>query len=79
MQTISLPASPDALADAAWADIAPYYESLATAPLSLDNVEEWLANWSRLEELVDEAGTVAMIAYTGDTADAEKEKAHLRF
>ena len=48
-------------------------------PLSRDNVEPWLKSWSRLEELVDEAGTLAMIAYTGDTSDPEKEKAHLRF
>jgi oligoendopeptidase F len=79
VQTFSLPASPDAFADAGWSDIAPYYEELATSPLSRDNVEEWLKSWSQLEELIDEAGTVAMIAYTGDTADAEKEKAHLRF
>jgi oligoendopeptidase F len=79
VQTITLPASPAAFADAGWPDIAPYYEGLATAPLSRDNVEEWLKSWSQLEELIDEAGTMAMIAYTGDTADAEKEKAHLRF
>jgi oligoendopeptidase F len=79
VQTFSLPASPDAFADAGWSDISPYYEELAAAPLSRDNVEEWLKSWSQLEELIDEAGTVAMIAYTGDTADAEKEKAHLRF
>jgi len=79
VQTITLPASPAAFADAGWSDIAPYYEELATAPLTRDNVEDWLKSWSQLEELIDEAGTMAMIAYTGDTADAEKEKAHLRF
>jgi oligoendopeptidase F len=79
VQTISLPASPAAFANAGWADISPYFEDLATVPLSLDNVEEWLAAWSQLEELLDESGTLAMVAYTGDTADAEKEKAHLRF
>ena len=79
MQTLSLPASPAAFVGAGWADISPYYEELATAPLSRENVEEWLKAWSQLEELVDEAGTLAMIDYTGNTADAEKEKAHLRF
>jgi len=79
VQTIVLPDSPAAFAGAGWSDISPYFEELASAPLSRDNVEEWLASWSRLEELVDEAGTIAMIAYTGDTADPEKEKAHLRF
>jgi len=79
VQTLALPASPDAFAGASWPDISPYYEELATRPLLRDNVVEWLANWSRLEELIDEAGTLAMIAYTGDTADPEKEKTHLRF
>ena len=79
MQTFSLPATPAAFADAGWSDIAPYFEELANAPLSRDNVEDWLRAWSQLEELVDEAGTMAMIAYTGDTANETKEKAHLRF
>jgi oligoendopeptidase F len=79
MHTTVLPESPSALANATWPDVAAYYEELATAPLSNDNVEDWLATWSRLEEMIDEAGTLAMIAYTGDTADPEKEKAHLRF
>ena len=79
VQTLSLPTSPAAFADAGWSDISPYFEDLATTPLSRDNVEAWLKAWSRLEELIDEAGTLAMIAYTGDTSDPEKEKAHLRF
>ena len=76
---IQLPASPDAFADATWADLAPYYEALARYPLTRDDAEGWLALWSRLEELVGEAGTLAMTAYTGDTADAVKEAAYLRF
>jgi oligoendopeptidase F len=79
VQTFSLPASPASFADAVWSDIAPYFEELATAPLSRENVEDWLKAWSQLEELLDEAGTLAMIAYTGDTANEAKEKAHLRF
>jgi len=76
---IDLPASPDAFADATWADIAPYYERLAAAPLDEALVEAWLATWSRLEELVGEAGTLAMTAYTGNTADPALEANYLRF
>ncbi len=76
---IDLPASPDAFAAAAWADIAPYYERLAAVPLSTATVEPWLATWSRLEELVGEAGTLAMTAYTGNTADPALEAGYLRF
>jgi oligoendopeptidase F len=76
---IDLPASPSAFADATWPAIAPYYDRLASAPLSASSVEEWLGAWSRLEELVGEAGTLAMTAYTGNTADPALEAAYLRF
>ena len=74
-----LPESPEGFAHVTWADLAPIYDSLATEPLSLETTEQWLAAWSRFEELIEEAGTLAMIAYTGDTADPEKESAYLRF
>ncbi|MBL0173079.1 MAG: M3 family oligoendopeptidase [Gemmatimonadaceae bacterium] len=78
---IDLPASPEAFRDAAWDDVLPYYNQLADAPLTSDDfvVEAWLAAWSRLDALVSEAGTLAMIAYTGNTADSAAEKAYLRF
>jgi oligoendopeptidase F len=75
----ALPASPDAFAKASWQDIAPYYDELERYPLDASNIESWLQAWSKLEELVTEAAAVAMIAYTIDTSDPEKEAAHLRF
>ncbi len=78
---IELPASPEAFRDAAWDDILPYYERLATMALEATStvVEPWLSTWSRLDTLVGEAGTLAMIAYTGNTADTVAETAYLRF
>ncbi|MFN8717377.1 MAG: M3 family oligoendopeptidase [Gemmatimonadaceae bacterium] len=78
---IDLPASPEAFRDAVWEDVLPYYEALAAAPLDPPDttVEPWLATWSRLDTLVGEAGTLAMIAYTGNTADTAAEQAYLRF
>ena len=78
---IDLPASPEAFRDAAWDDVLPYYNQLADAPLAGDDagVEAWLAAWSRLDTLIGEAGTLAMIAYTGNTADTAAERAYLRF
>jgi oligoendopeptidase F len=75
----TLPDSPAAFADATWDDVAPYYDALAAAPIDRTTADAWLARWSRLEELVSEAATLAMIAYTGDTADPAKEAAYLRF
>lgn len=76
-----LPASPEAFRDAAWDDILPYYEQLATITLEATTpvVERWLGTWSHLDTLVGEAGTLAMIAYTGNTADSAAESAYLRF
>ncbi|MBL0940135.1 MAG: M3 family oligoendopeptidase [Gemmatimonadaceae bacterium] len=78
---IELPASPEAFRDAAWDDVVPYYDQLAAVPLDGSNatIEPWLATWSRLDTLVSEAGTLAMIAYTGNTADEAAEQAYLRF
>jgi len=73
------PTSPEAFAKAAWEDIAPYYEELAERPLEPGTIEAWLHAWSTLEELLTEAAARAMIAYTIDTRDTEKEADHLRF
>ncbi len=79
MTTSVLPASPAAFAKATWDDIVPYFDDLVERTLDGSTVEGWLRAWSRLEELVTEAAAQAMIAYTIDTSDREKEQDHLRF
>jgi oligoendopeptidase F len=74
-----LPSSPAAFAKATWDDVAPYFDDLAQRPLERADIDDWLRSWSRLEELVTEAAALAMIAYTCDTSDPDKEKDHLRF
>jgi oligoendopeptidase F len=78
--TVSLlPPSPSAFAQATWGDVAPYFDDLAARPLESEMIEDWLREWSRLEELVTEAAARAMIAYTVDTGNRDKEADHLRF
>ena len=74
---VSLPESPQAIADATWADLEPLYEALLSAPIT--DPGDWLREWSKLEEIIEEAGTLAMIAYTSDTTDPAKEAANLRW
>jgi len=74
-----LPPSPSALARAKWEDIAPFFDELAARQLDAESISEWLREWSRLEELVTEAAARAMISYTIDTSNREKEADHLRF
>ena len=76
---LQLPDSPDAFRDAQWDAIAPYYETLASVAIAPGAVPQWLSAWSRLDALVGEAATLAMIAYTANTADPKAEEAHLRF
>ncbi len=74
-----LPDSADAFRDAKWSDIEPYYQQLAAQQLDETTVEEWLASWSQLEALIEEASALAYFAYTCNTADSQLEEAQLRF
>ena len=74
-----LPETSAGFADATWESLAPFYRALDEELLNSATVSGWLARWSRLDELVTEAASLAMIAYTADTADKAKEAAHLRF
>ena len=78
-ENIALPTSPAALSSATWDDIGPYYDALASAPLTAENALSWLSRWATLEEIVGEAATLAAIDYTCDTNSKEKEATHLRF
>ncbi len=79
MTFAQLPSTPAAWSGAAWSDVEPFYAGLLAAPLDDSVLEPWLAHWSELESLLTEAASRAMIAHTLDTANAEKEAAHLRF
>ncbi len=76
---VPLPEDPAGLAALSWEEIRGLYQGLADAPLDASTVDAWLAAWSRLEALLSEAASLAMIAYTCDTADPAKEREHLRF
>ena len=76
---LALPESPAAFAGASWDDIAPHYEALRDAALDAASARDWLAAWSRLDSMVDEAYSLAMVAYTADTQDAEREAVYLRW
>lgn len=58
---------------ATWAEVAPFYEELRGRPLTPENLREWLADFSSIDEAVDEAYVLAMIDYTADTSDAAAE------
>jgi oligoendopeptidase F len=65
--------APNIPAKATWADLAPHYEELAKRALDDKSIRGWLDDFSSLDEAVDEQFSLSMIAYTGDTRDAERE------
>jgi oligoendopeptidase F len=76
--TLTAQPLPNDYVNATWPDVLPRFDALATMPLSLDNVERWLADWSALESAVSEAIQLASVAYTVDTTDPAKEAAYQR-
>ena len=75
----ALPKSPADLADATWPEIAEFYDALAAEHPTRSTARAWLRQWSLLEEIVNEASSQALIAYTGNTADSVAEARYLRF
>lgn len=62
-----------------WADIRPHYEALDSVDLKSDNVESWLASWSKLASLVTEVDNRLYVATTVNTADANAKGLYDRF
>ena len=79
MTLTRLPQTSDAFRNASWDDIRPFYEELASRQLDAAAAEPWLADWSRLTELVAEAYALTLFDYTCNTADPALEAANLRF
>lgn len=70
---------PNAFLNWTWDDLSPYYEDLKTRPLTAQNVDEWLADWSDLDEHVTEMSARLYVATTLDTTDTEAEARYKAF
>lgn len=58
-----------------WSRIEPYYQELTQRPLSAATISTWLADWTRLAELVYETNQRLYVAITLDTTDdASKQR-----
>jgi oligoendopeptidase F len=76
---IAMPESSKEFAKLTWDEILPIYNDLYFRPLTLENAEQWLNDWSDFEDLLGEAREQAYFDYTCDTADEQKEADNLRF
>jgi oligoendopeptidase F len=75
----SLPAAADDLDISSWEALEPYYDDLLERSASQEPTGSWVADWSRMSALVQEAGSLLSIRYTQDTEDTSRREAYLRF
>jgi oligoendopeptidase F len=57
-----------------WPQIEPFYAQLASRDLTAENVGAWLADWTRLANLLNETQTRLYVATTVNTADAAAQE-----
>lgn len=62
-----------------WSDIEPHVNELAARPLSAQNMNEWLADWTALDERISEMYARLSLAKTQNTADKDAEQAFNAF
>ncbi len=74
-----LPTQIDQIEPTKWETYEPFYGDLLNRTVDQETVKTWLSDWSRLEALVNEAGTTIHIQKTLDTRSAEKERAFIDF
>ncbi len=74
-----LPTDARTALDWPWSAYEPYMQELLARELTAENVEAWLADWSRLIRLVGEVGARIYVAHNQDTNDAEAENRFLQF
>lgn len=72
--TLNLPADAQEALDWTWDDLAPHYAALAERPVTAENVDAWLLDWSQLSSLVGEIASRLHVTYDLNTADPERER-----
>jgi oligoendopeptidase F len=70
----TLPGTAQEFAKFSWPEIEPFYIHLQTVNLTDQNVSTWLADWSRLSEMVSETQQRLYVATTIDTADKQAQQ-----
>lgn len=69
----SLPVNAQTFLDWKWLAIAPYFDDLLSRPLTEENIEQWLLDWTRLSDLMIEAHARRSLAVSLNTTDTQAE------
>lgn len=75
----ALPKDAKGLMDWSWAEFGPYYDDLTRRSLSAESLPRFLADWTRLSEVIDETYSRLHVATTVNTADLEAEQQYHTF
>ena len=75
----TLPRTAREVMDWEWAQFAPYYADLEARALDAASVDAWLADWTRLAELLSEMNARLNVATTQNTADQAADQAYRRY
>lgn len=70
----TLPDSTQTVMDWEWSKYEPYFQELESRPLDAGSVDAWLADWTRLGELLTELYARLYVATTVNTADTAAEQ-----
>ena len=70
---LKLPSTLEELMALTWKELEPRYRLLVKREVTAANVDAWLANWSKLSEVVYEQNNRLSVATTVNTADKEAE------
>ncbi|MFB0509708.1 MAG: M3 family oligoendopeptidase, partial [bacterium] len=62
-----------------WAEIEPYYKELERFNLTASNVNNFLLDWTKLHDLVDEVYSRLSVAKDVNTADKQAEQRYHKF
>jgi hypothetical protein len=76
---IPLPRSAQEFSTWTWPQIEPFLRELAERPLTAQNLEEWLTDWSHLLSLLKETDARLLVAVSVDTSDAGAEARYIDF
>ena len=75
----TLPQKAEAMLDWSWDQYEPHGQKLLDQPLAAANMAVWLADWTRLTNLVHEVSARLRLANTQDTTDAVVEARFFHF
>ena len=75
----ALPKDAKGLMDWSWAEFEPYYDDLIRRTLSAESLPRFLADWTRLSEVIGETYSRLHVATTVNTADRQAEQRYHTF